>query len=131
MVNNEDIIMKSQENDIVLFELRNEILYGRYKISNLDLAAAKAATAFRMQITQGKRMPAMADISNVKNIDKATRHYFSSPQAGEDLAALAVIINNPVTRTIGNFFLKFHQPEYPCRLFTSIDEATLWIKQFV
>lgn len=122
--------MKSQENDIVLFELRNDILYGRYKISNLDLATAKAATAFRMQITQGKRMPAMADISNVKNIDKATRQYFSSPQAGEDLSALAVIINNPVTRTIGNFFLKFHKPEYPCRLFTSIDEASLWIKQF-
>ncbi len=32
---------------------------------------------------------------------------------------------------MGNFFLKFHQPEYPFRFFTSQEQATLWIKEFV
>jgi hypothetical protein len=122
---------KSFENDLVSFEVREGILYGRYKVAEIDLDMAKLATLFRKQITEGKPMPAIADISVVKQVPKDTREYFSSVQAGEDLAALAVIINNPVTRIMGNFFLKFHQPQYPFRFFTSVDEATNWIKQFV
>lgn len=119
------------ENDQVLFECRGGILYGQYKVAEIDLATAKAATFLRQQITGGHPMPAIADISAVKQVPKDTREFFSSLQAGEDLPALAVVINNPVTRTMGNFFLKFHQPKYPFRLFTSMDEATLWIKQFI
>jgi hypothetical protein len=119
------------ENDLVSFEVIEGILYGRYKVTEINLETAKLATSFRKQITEGNPMPAIADISMVKLVPKDTREYFSSAQAGEDISAMAVIINNPVARTIGNFFLKFHQPKYPFRFFTSVDEATNWIKQFV
>lgn len=118
------------ENDYITFELRDGILFGRYKVKKLDLAVAKSATAFRKEILAGQVMPAVADISAIKHVDKDARQFISSPQAGEDLSALAVIINNPVTRMIGNFFLKFHQPAYPFRLFTSVEDATQWIKKF-
>lgn len=121
---------QSFENDCIHFELRDGILFGRYKVFKLDLATAQSATAFRKQVLQGRKMPAVADISSIKHVDKKTRQYVSSPQAGEDLTALAVIINNPVTRMMGNFFVKFHQPEYPFRFFTNVEEATEWIKKF-
>lgn len=122
---------ESFENEIVFFELREGILYGKYKVLEIDLAKAKAATIFRHKITGGKKMPAIADLSMVKQVTKETREYFSSAQAGEDLSALALIVNNPVIRTMGNFFLKLHKPQYPFRLFTNLDEATSWIKKSV
>nr|WKN36832.1 hypothetical protein K4G66_31185 [Tunicatimonas sp. TK19036] len=118
------------ENDYVSFHFDNGILYGKYKVSTIDLATAKIATDFRKEITGGVKVPAVADISCVKHVDKSTRTYFSSVEAGKDLIALAIILSNPVTRMIGNFFLKFHRPEYPFRFFTDLEQATLWIEEF-
>lgn len=104
------------QNDVVEFDIVDGILFGRYKVSRIDLDAAQKATTFRKEITQGMKYPSIAYISTVKEVTKESREYFSS-DAGDDLLALAVIVNNPVTRIMGNFFLKFHQPKYPFRFF--------------
>lgn len=116
------------ENDFVILQLREGILYAKYKVETIDLATAKIATSFRVESMQGKKLPVIADISCVKHVDKSTRAYFASKEAGIDITALAVILSNPVTRMMGNFFLKFHQPEYPFRFFTNTTQATLWIR---
>ena len=121
----------SFENEAVLFELKDGILYGYYKVAEIDLATAQEATVIRQKVVGDQVVPSIADISVVKRVPKETREFFSSSQAGADLSALAVVVSNPVTRTMGNFFLKFHQPRYPFRLFTNLDEATVWISQFV
>jgi len=118
------------ENDFVSLQLRNGVLYGKYKVNVINLAIAQDATIFRMQITGGKKIPAIADISSVKHVDKEARIFFSSKEAGKDLLALAVVLNNPVTRMMGNFFVKFYRPEYPFRFFTNSTEATEWIVSF-
>ncbi|WP_277479370.1 hypothetical protein [Catalinimonas alkaloidigena] len=114
------------DNDVVEFEIEDGILFGKYKVSKIDLMAAKKATFFRKQITQGRKLPSIANISLVKEVPKETREYFSQ-EAGDDLCALAVIISNPVTRIMGNFFLKFHQPKYPFKLFKDTSSAKKWI----
>ncbi|MEO0332513.1 MAG: hypothetical protein AAF223_12655, partial [Bacteroidota bacterium] len=90
--------MKEQiyENEYITFQLHNGVLYGKYKTSIITLDIAKSATDFRREITGGRKIPAIADISLVKHVDKATRTFFSSSEAGGDLTALAVILNNPV-----------------------------------
>lgn len=119
------------ENEVILFQFKEGILYGKYKVPKVDLATAQFATTLRFQITQGKKVPALADISCVKNIDKDARGYFSSNEAGDDLAALGIVVSNPVTQTLGNFFLRFNLPDYPCRLFTNVEDAITWIKQYM
>lgn len=121
---------QSFENDFISFELRDGILFGRYKVTRLDLKAAESATEFRIEVMKGEKTPAVADISTIKHVDKASFRFLSSPRAGEGLSALGIIISNPVTRMVGNFFVKFHQPEYPFRFFTNVEEATEWIKKF-
>lgn len=121
---------KVYENEHVAFQFRDGVLYGKYKSPTIDLDIAKNATEFRREITGGQKIAAIADISLVKHVDKATRTYFSTSEAGKDLIALAVILSNPVTRMMGNFFIKFYQPEYPFKFFTNLDEATQWIAEF-
>ncbi|MEM8965336.1 MAG: hypothetical protein AAGE93_02890 [Bacteroidota bacterium] len=124
--------MKEQiyENEYITFQFHNGVLHGKYKTPTITLDIAKSATDFRREITRGKKIPAIADISSVKHVDKATRTFFSSSEAGGDLTALAVILNNPVTRMMGNFFVKFYRPEYPFKFFTNLTEATEWIEEF-
>ena len=120
---------QSFENEYVSFELREGILFGRYKVKKLDFAVVKSATAFRKKMMQGREIPAIADISIVKQVDKEARQFLSSPEAGENISALAVIIDNPVTRIVGNFFIKFNQPAYPLRFFPNVEEAMMWIRK--
>lgn len=121
----------SLENEVIQFQLKDNILFETYKVPPVDLPTAESATNFRLQLTRGKKLPAIADISCVKNVDKDARRCFSSNKAEEDLAVLAIIVSNPVTPTLGNFFLKFNRPAYPCRLFTRTEEALTRIQQYV
>lgn len=119
----------SLQNDIVEFDIQDGILLGTYKVSKIDIESAKKATIFRKQFTQGKKFPSIANISMVKEVTKESREFFSK-EAGDDLAALAVIVSNPVTRMMGNFFLKFHHPKYPFRLFNDTSSAKQWITEY-
>ena len=118
------------ENDFISIQFRNGVLYGKYKVDVIDLPVAESATDYRMKVTGGKKIASIVDISAVKHVDKEARTFFSSLRAGQDLLALAVILNNPVTRMMGNFFVKFYHPEYPFRFFTNLEEAGAWIKEF-
>ena len=44
--------------------------------------------------------------------------------------AVALVIDSPLSRVLGNFFLGFNRPETPARLFTSVDEARAWLNTF-
>ncbi len=117
------------QNDIVQFDIQEGILFGTYKVSRIDLEAAKKATYFRKQITLGKKFPSIADVSSVKEVTIESREYFSG-EAGDDLSALAVIVSNPVTKMLANFFLKFHHPKYPFKFFSDTSSAVLWISDY-
>lgn len=121
----------SFESEALLLEIKEGTLYAHYKVAEINLAIAEEATRMRQNVVGDQIIPCIADISLVKRITKEARIFFSSAQAGDGLSAIAVVINNPVTRTIGNFFLKFHQPEYPCKMFTDLSEADQWASQFV
>ncbi|MGB3586269.1 MAG: hypothetical protein WBA23_07010 [Tunicatimonas sp.] len=118
------------ENDFISIQFCNGVLHAQYKVAIINLAIAEEATAYRLDITEGRKIASIVDISNVKHVDKDARTFFASSKAGKDLLALAVVLNNPVTRMMGNFFVKFYRPEYPFRFFTNSTEATEWIVSF-
>jgi hypothetical protein len=117
-------------NGIVTFHIRDGIVFGNYIVEKVELEDAVSATEFRKTITGNRAYPAYADLSGVKEVSREARSYFSK-EAGEDLKAIALIIRNPVTRMMANFFMKFNQPHYPIRFFTSDQDAVKWLKQFV
>ena len=116
-------------NEVVEMQIKEGILYGTYLTEKVDLERAEYATAFRKKITLHKSYPALVDISAVKEVTREARSYFSQ-EAGDDLTAIAVLVNNPVTRMMVNFFMKFNQPKYPIRFFTNSDEAIVWLGKF-
>lgn len=70
----------------------------------------------------------LVDMSLVESISPEARAF----AAGEDLAsiydALAIVAASPATRLVANFFIRFHKPPRPTKIFTETEKAVEWLK---
>jgi hypothetical protein len=88
---------------------------------------------------KGARRPVIADIrkvpwSNVGVAGKGSREarqYFASPEGTRYTSAAAVLVNSDLTRMVVNFFLRFHDPGFPIRVFTDEHDAARWLEPYV
>jgi len=79
----------------------------------------------------GERYVVLADIRNLKSISNEARQYFAGRQSEELHNALAILVGSTATRLIANFFINFHKPGRPTRVFTDERKAVKWLKQFL
>lgn len=91
------------------------------------LADAKQGIASVAQVSKGKRCPLLVDTRNIKSMDRAARQELA---AYTGVTSIAVLVDSPVSRVIGNFFTAFNKAAVPLRLFSSEAEATEWLKGF-
>jgi hypothetical protein len=77
------------------------------------------------------KRPILVDIRNIKSVSKESRSIYSSEETGKCLSAAALLIGNPVSRIMGNFYLGLNKTIMPVRMFTSVEEATDWLKTFL
>ncbi len=75
--------------------------------------------------------PILADLRTMKSITREGRQYAASEEAGHHITAVAMLIKSPLSKMIGNFWMRTSQPRYPTRLFTSEKEALKWLKSFL
>ena len=95
------------------------------------LEEAKHVLAEMKKNVSGKRFPALIDLSTVKVVSGEVRAFHAGKETAEVVVAAGLVINNPISKVIGNFFLSINKPAYPVKLFNSADEAYAWLKQFV
>src|SRR5687767_5595404 len=66
-------------------------------------------------ITNGKRIPHMADIRLLKSMTREARKVFGD--AGDSYTALALLASSPVAQMIGNFFIGLNRTRTPTQMF--------------
>lgn len=69
----------------------------------------------------------LADIRTLRGVSLGVRINMSSERAGRYLARVALVADSPLTRTIGNFFMRLNRPPFPVRIFNGEDEALHWV----
>ena len=69
----------------------------------------------------------LADIRTLRGVSLGVRHHMASERAARYLSCVALIADNPLTRTIGNFFMRLNRPPFPVRIFDAEDEALRWL----
>lgn len=79
----------------------------------------------------GERFVVLADIRQLKSISNEARQYFSGGDAENLHLALAILVENTATRLLANFFINFHKPTRPTRIFTDEEQAREWLKQYL
>ncbi len=47
------------------------------------------------------------------------------------VSAVALIVDTPLSRILGTFFLSVNKPPYPVRMFDDEESAVAWLRAFV
>ena len=92
------------------------------------LVEAKQTLADIDQVSNGKLRPMLADVRNIKPIDRAARQ---EAAAFEGVTSSAILIDSALGWFIGNIIIKFTDNVSRVRLFTSEAEAVAWLKGFL
>ena len=78
-----------------------------------------------------KKFPLLIDSRNIKSISKEARDYFSIQNRDTNVTSFAIIIDSPLSRIIGNFFMGLNKPSVPAKLFNNEEDAIMWLKQYL
>ena len=72
------------------------------------------------------------DLRQIKSQTREARDYYGGEESGRCFSAAAVLVESPVSRLLGNFFIGFNKStNAPLKLFTSEQEAIEWLKTFL
>jgi hypothetical protein len=66
----------------------------------------------------------------MKSADKDARNYLAK-EGSSYTKGVAVMVDSPMSKIIGNIYLGLNKPTTPTRLFTDKNEAVEFLKQFV
>ena len=83
------------------------------------------------QVSQGKIRPVFADIRNVKTVGAEERRFYARVETKDLFSAVAMLVDSPLSRVIGSFFLGLNRLPIPIRLFTSEEHALEWLRGFL
>ena len=113
------------------FELREGYLYIKFKNDSIvDLPEAKIHAKHCVDLCKGKRTPFVIDGLDVTtNMDDEARQFFAEHKPLVKVRkAQAVMVNLMQSKLLTNFFIKYHKPKNPIKVFDNLKDALDWIK---
>jgi len=99
--------------------------------AEVTLESAQETMAAYLKLNKGKRRPLFVDTKSMKTIEREARKYYAGEEAAKVACAVALIVDSPVSRVLGNFYLGLSNPHLPTRLFSSEAEALEWLKGYI
>lgn len=99
--------------------------------ANVTIAEAKENSLVVNSLFKGKSFPLLIDSRNIHSITKEARDFFSMNNRESYVNAFAIIIDSPISKIIGNFFMGLNKPRVPARLFMTEEAAVKWLKGFL
>lgn len=93
----------------------------------MDLEDAKGNVAVIFQIGGKQRNRVLVDMRGVRSQTREARQYFGGPEAAQATLAVGLLIGSPISRVLGNFFLRFGPHRVPTALFTDERAAIAWL----
>ena len=86
---------------------------------------------YRTTFCKEEKRPIIVDLSNIKTVSKESRDIYSSQEMGDTISAAALIVSNPVSRILGNFYMGISKTRMPVRMFASSCDAKDWLMDFL
>ncbi len=82
-----------------------------------------------IEVTGDRPAPLLVDVRNAGPQDRKGRLEFI--RRHEVVSAVAILVANPLSRMMGNFFMNVNKPKAPTRLFDDEAAAVEWLKGFL
>lgn len=91
----------------------------------IELEDAQAMILAAVALAEGMTYVTLFDSRPAASISKEARDAFAvSPKR----IAAAILTNSIANRLVGNFFIKYHKPIYPARVFSDEQDAIKWLR---
>jgi len=94
--------------------------------AEVGVADAQATHAAMRKLCDGPAL-VLADIRGLRRSGVATERYVAGPETTDVARRLALLIESPVSRMLGNLKMGLAKPPFPTRLFTNEDAAVAWL----
>jgi hypothetical protein len=78
---------------------------------------------------RGRKLRTLADVRGIVASDRQTRQLAAGPAVAAVTSRMAVLVGDPLSRMLGNFFLRVSRPAYPTRIFTDEAAARRWLAE--
>ncbi|HXB40311.1 MAG TPA: STAS/SEC14 domain-containing protein [Bacteroidia bacterium] len=101
------------------------------KNAEVKLKEAVENTEAVFSLFKDKKFPLLIDSRYIKYITKEARDHFSINNRETVIICFGILIDSPLSRVIGNFFMGLNKPSVPAKLFTNEEEALKWLKKFL
>ena len=97
----------------------------------LDVLLEDAVAAFTAlaPLTGGRATPLLVDMREVGQLDRAARLEFA--RRYDTVSAVALVVGTPLTRMIGNLFMRMNKPLTPTKMFDKEAPAVEWLIRFL
>lgn len=106
------------------------ILVLRFRPNSLaSVEAVREVVRAHVATARGQKRRALADVSGLKFAELEARALAAGPEIAAVTSRMALVGGNPVSRILGNFFLRVSRPLYPTRIFTDEASARRWLAE--
>ncbi len=72
----------------------------------------------------------LVDIRGIESFSLEARQYAASAHLKDIYSCMALVASTPATKLLGNFFVRFHKPPRPTKIFDTVEEAKNWLMNF-
>jgi hypothetical protein len=93
----------------------------------LDEAGAAEVVRAHVSMADGVRRPVLVDARGLIAADRAARQLAVGADVNAITSRMAILVGTPVTRVLGNFFLRVTAPRYPTQIFSDEARARAWL----
>jgi hypothetical protein len=114
-----DVLTEADGTVVIRFHPGTRVtLEGTAEIVRAQVAAAR-----------GQKRPTLADVRGVIANDRGSRQLSAGPEVQAVTSRMAVLVGNPVSRLLGNFWLRVSNPAHPTQLFGDETAARAWLRE--
>lgn len=82
------------------------------------------------ELSNGKRLPLLVDMTLVKAMSRDAREYYGGPEPEKYVCAAAYITNSTVGMIVANFTMNLVAHRVPTRLFKDSGSALKWLMKY-
>ena len=99
-------------------------------MSIIDLEESKKVANHVIDLCNGTAHPFITNGLGITiRMNNDARDFFATyPPLVRVRKAQAILVNNMPSKLLANFFIKYHKPVNPTKIFTDFDEALAWIR---
>lgn len=118
-------------NDYTEIELKDGVIYIYYKdMSIITLREAKIIANDTIMLCNGVPRVFIIDGTGVSiQMNNEARNYFANhPPYIEMGKAIAIVIDNMATSLLAKFYIKYHKPIVPTKIFSKLKDAEYWVQ---